>query len=146
VEYDASSCSTCDAEPEIHLQIGSSIRSETSSPLPKIQPWVSLSPGSDFVDLSQHPTVIQVRFDFAEGRLGGLTATANIFLDSVFVASIPLFDTGLMGIFDGQQFYDVFSFIINSTVFITDSDVAKDGTYSGIFYPDTDGIYTSKFI
>ena len=32
------------------------------------------------------------------------------------------------------------------TLFITDSDVAKDGTYSGIFYPDTDGIYTSKFI
>ena len=114
MDYDTSSCSTCDAEPEIHLQIGSSIRSETSSPLPKIQPWVSLSPSLDFVDLSQHPTVIQVRFDSAEGPLGGLTATADIFLDSVFVASIPLFDTGSIGIFYNQQFYHVYSFIINS--------------------------------
>lgn len=97
--YDPTSCPTCDAEPEIHLQIGSTIRSETASPLAKFHPWVSLSPGLDFVDLSQHPTVIQARFDSAEGRLGGLIATADIFLDSIFVETIPLFDTGLMGTF-----------------------------------------------
>jgi hypothetical protein len=99
VVYNTSTCSACDAEPEIHLQIGSSVRSQTNSPLPKFKPWVSLSPGGDFVDLSQHPTVIQARFDFEEGRLGGLIAKADIFLDSIFVTSIPLLDTGLMGMF-----------------------------------------------
>lgn len=99
VDYDTSSCSTCDAEPEIHLQIGSSIRSETSPPLPTFHPWVSLTPGSNSVDLSRHPVVIQARFDYADkGRLGGLMATADVRFNSAVVASVPLFDTGLMGI------------------------------------------------
>ena len=97
--YDTTSCSTCEAEPEVHLQIGSSVRSETSPPLPNFHPWVSITPGSDFVDLSQHPTVIQARFDYAEGRLGDLIATAIIRLNSVVVALVQLFDTGLMGMF-----------------------------------------------
>ncbi len=99
VDYDISSCSICDAEPEIHLQIGSSIRSETSPPLPTFHPWVSITPGSNFVDLSRHPTVIQARFGYDGGRLGGLMATADVRLNSAVVASVPLFDTGLMGIF-----------------------------------------------
>ncbi|XP_046643221.1 calcium-activated chloride channel regulator 1-like isoform X2 [Daphnia pulicaria] len=129
VDYDSSSCSTCDAEPEIHLQIGSSIRSETSTtpgskpPLPTFHPWVSLTPGSNSVDLSRHPVVIQARFDYADkDRLGGLMATANVRLNSAVVASVPLFDTGLM-----------------------DSDISKDGIYSGIFYPEANGIYEVDF-
>ena len=97
MDYDTATCTTCETQPEIHLQIGSSIRSASSSPLPKAQSWVSLTAGSEFVDNSQHPAVIQTKFDSVEGKLGGLAVTADVVLDSVVVASIPLSDTGTMG-------------------------------------------------
>lgn len=95
--YDTTSCSLCETEPEIHLQIASSIRSTTSPSLPIFQPWISLTAGSNFVDLSKHPAVIQARFEYAGSHLGGLTVTAEMVLDSVVKASVPLFDTGLIG-------------------------------------------------
>uniref|UniRef100_A0A0P5UIX1 Calcium-activated chloride channel regulator 1 n=1 Tax=Daphnia magna TaxID=35525 RepID=A0A0P5UIX1_9CRUS len=118
VAYDTTSCSSCETQPEIHLQIGSSIRSATSPALPTFQPWVSLTTSSGFVDISEHPAVIQTRFEYANSNLGGLIVTADVILNSVVKASIPLFDTGLI-----------------------DPDISKDGIYSGIFYPDTDGNY-----
>ncbi|XP_057379893.1 calcium-activated chloride channel regulator 1-like isoform X2 [Daphnia carinata] len=122
VVYDTTSCSACQPQPEIHLQIGSSIRSATSPALPKFQPWVSLTTSSGFVDLSEHPAVIQTRFEYANNNLGGLIVTAEIVLNSIVKASIPLFDTGLI-----------------------DPDISKDGIYSGTFYPDANGNYKVNF-
>ncbi len=95
--YDRTGCNTCETEPEIQLQIGSSVRSATSLPLPKALSWVSLTAGSQYVDISQHPAVIQTRFDSTAGRLGGLTVIADVVLDSVVVKSVPLTDTGSLG-------------------------------------------------
>ncbi|KAI9558300.1 hypothetical protein GHT06_015053 [Daphnia sinensis] len=118
VAYDTTSCRSCEAQPEIHLQIGSSIRSATSPALPKFQPWVSLTTSTGFVDVSKHPAVIQTRFEYANSNLGGLTVRADVIQNSVIKASIPLFDTGLI-----------------------DPDISKDGIYSGTFYPDANGNY-----
>lgn len=96
--YDSAACGgTCETEPEIHLQITSSIRSATSSPLPKFRPWISLTAGSEYVDISQHPVVIQAMFDTAANRLGDLTVRADVVHDGFVVGTIPLFDTGTMG-------------------------------------------------
>ncbi|KAI9554892.1 hypothetical protein GHT06_020170 [Daphnia sinensis] len=118
VAYNNTSCSSCETQPEIHLQIGSSIRSATSPALPKFQPWVSLTTNSGFVDMSEHPAVIQTKFEYNNSNLGGLVVTADIVLNSVVKASIPLIDTGLI-----------------------DPDISKDGIYSGTFYPDANGNY-----
>lgn len=94
--YDTTSCPLCETETEIQLQIGSSIRNEASAELPSFYPWVSLTPGSDFVDLSKHPAVIQARFESVEGRIGDLIVTAEIV--SNVVDTISLTDTGKTGI------------------------------------------------
>jgi hypothetical protein len=101
VTYNSSTCSNCQAVADIHLHVSSSIRNTTSDlpkDLPKLKSWISLTPGFDFVDLSQHPVIIQVRFDSKDGRLGGLTITADLIQNSVVVESIPLTDTGTFGI------------------------------------------------
>lgn len=96
VTYDP--CTDCNQQPEIHLLIGSSVRVPTST-LPVFRPWVSLSAGSDSVDASRHPAIIQTKFDSGNGRLGGLTVTADILFNSAVVATIALSDTGTMGIY-----------------------------------------------
>ncbi len=96
--YDTAACGgTCETEPEIHLQISSSIRSTTSSPLPKFRPWISLTAGSEYVDISQHPVVIQARFDTTANRLGDLTVRADVVREDFVLGTISLFDTGTMG-------------------------------------------------
>lgn len=99
VSYNSSTCSTCETVSDIHLQVSSSIRRGAGSDLPKFKSWISLTPGFDYVDLSQHPAIIQVRFDTKAGRLGGLTVTADLIQNSVVVESIPLTDTGTFGVF-----------------------------------------------
>ena len=98
VSYNSSTCSTCKTVSDIHLQVSSSIRTGAGSDLPKFKSWISLTPGFDYVDMSQHPAIIQVRFDSKAGRLGGLTVTADLIQNSVVVESIPLTDTGTFGV------------------------------------------------
>lgn len=142
MSYDTSLCSTdeCEANPEIHLQIGSSIRTP-GSVLPKFHSWVSLTPGSEFVDLAQHPAVIQARFDSANGRIGELIVRADIVSSNGDVTSVTLTDSGSQG-----KLKPTTSFVINLNEFLlwTDSDISRDGIYSGLFYPTTDGTYTAN--
>ncbi len=105
--YDDSFCASCGKEPKIHLQIGSSIRNRTSSSLPKFSPWISLTAGSDFVDLAQHPAVIQARFDSIGGRLGDLSVSVEVISNSVVLSSIKLTDTGTMGNFQFNRANDI---------------------------------------
>ena len=97
ITYDTNGCSTCEPQPEIHLQIGSSVLTPTTI-LPTFHPWVSLTAGSEYVDISFNPVVIQAKFDTTSGRIGGLIVRADIVRGDVVVDSIPLSDTGTMGL------------------------------------------------
>lgn len=90
-------CNDCETEPEIQLQIGSSKRNSTSDPLPTFHPWVSLTPGFEYVDFSKNPSVIQVWFESVNGRIGDLFVIADIILDSDVLETVNLTDTGTMG-------------------------------------------------
>lgn len=67
---------------------------------------MSLTAGSKFVDLSQHPAVIQARFESSDGRLGGLNVNADVALDGIVVASVSLTDTGTMSIRSKKRLAD----------------------------------------
>ena len=97
ITYDTNGCSTCEPQPEIHLQIGSSVITPTTI-LPTFDPWVSLTAGSEYVDISYNPVVIQAKFDTTSGRIGSLIVKADFVRDDVVVDSIPLFDTGTLGL------------------------------------------------
>ena len=97
--YDLAACEDeCETEAQIHFQISSSVRSQLSvSQLPVFRPWVSLTAGVNSIDLSQHPAVIQGRFEFMGGWIGDLTVTADVLFDKSVIASVTLTDTGTMG-------------------------------------------------
>lgn len=67
--------------------------------MPKFQSWVSLTAGTQQVDLAQHVAIISARVDTSNGRLGDLTVVAHIASvnDATAITSVVLTDIGTLG-------------------------------------------------